>query len=119
MRLHMHTATGADVDHAITYAERMTGAAIGVPRRFDASSRSHARAIELVLTGNARGMSRVAPGEHAASWEQWGHVLSFLFDRDPDMRVTGAYDGEQDFHTKTRGRFGLDTDTADAITDGN
>lgn len=118
VRLHMHTATGDDVDRAIRYAEVMTGAGIGIARRFDATSRTHARAIELVLTGNARGMSRVCPGMHAASWDQWGHVLAFLFDVDPDMRVTGAYDGEHEFHTRTRGAFGLDTDVADALTEG-
>lgn len=118
----MHTATGEDVDRAIRYASRMTNGDVGVLRRFDASSRTHARAVELVLSGNARGMSRVDPTVHAASYEQWGHVLAFLFDRDPDMRVgspgNGGYDGEHAFHTATRGLFGLDTDTADAITDG-
>lgn len=114
MRIHTHFATERDVDRAISYASRRTGGSVGVLRRFTATSRTHARSFELVLSGNARGMSRVDRTVHAASWEQWGHVLSFLYDVDPDIRVgsppNGGYAGFDDFHKKTRHAFPLDTD---------
>ena len=47
--------------------------------------------------------------ERAATWDQWGILLSILLDLDPDMKVGSHklpyYDGADDFHNKTGGRF--------------
>jgi hypothetical protein len=64
---------------------------------------------------NLEGESRRAPnnrgrGGKAATWDQWGVFLGYLFDVDPDM-VCGsslkyaAYRDANDFHIKTNGRF--------------
>lgn len=46
---------------------------------------------------------------YAATWDQWGVMLSCLFTLDPDMKVGSYkhpyYDGREDFHRMTDGRY--------------
>lgn len=40
----------------------------------------------------------------SASWDEWGHFLSSLFDKDPHARA-GYYDGRDDFHARTNSQY--------------
>lgn len=57
---------------------------------------------------NDRGQG-ASMGLYAATWDQWGVLLSSLFFHDPLMKVGGHkrpyYDGADDFHFQTGGRF--------------
>jgi hypothetical protein len=75
-------------------------------------SRSRRGAINLTLTGSdGRTGYRVNSGTQgpgyrgAASWDEWGVVLAFIFDADPDAFVKGVYAGADDFHDRTADRF--------------
>lgn len=52
---------------------------------------------------------RYSTGYYAATWDQWGLLLSDLFYLDPMMKVGGYkrpyYDGADDFHFQTGDRF--------------
>lgn len=54
---------------------------------------------------------------YAATWDQWGVLLGLLFQMDPDMKVGGYkrpyYDGADDFHLATDGRFRNVTELGD------
>lgn len=72
-------------------------------------SRSRDRAFEVKLTGESRrrpnGGNYGADGEaHAATWDQWGVFLAYLFARDESM-TCWAYKGADEFHAKTAYRF--------------
>lgn len=43
----------------------------------------------------------------AASWDQHGQWFARIFDRDPAAVIVanGRYDGREDFHAKTSGRY--------------
>lgn len=47
--------------------------------------------------------------DYAATWDQWGVLLSQVFAADPEARVGGylrpVYNGAADFHRQTDGRF--------------
>jgi len=75
-------------------------------------SRSRRGAINLTLTGSdGRTGYRTYTGTQgegyrgAASWDEWGVVLAFIFDAAPDAFVKGGYAGADDFHDRTAGRF--------------
>lgn len=77
-------------------------------------SRKRARAFEVGLEGDGtKNKRRRNPGtsrdrdrqqEYAATWDAWGRFFAYLFDIDPDMTCY-AYDGRDDFHAKTEGKF--------------
>lgn len=66
-------------------------------------SKSRDHAWEIHLSGNSR---RRGNGKDyfAATWDQWGVFLGYIFDADPQARCW-AYSWEGDFHFKTMGRF--------------
>lgn len=69
-------------------------------------SRSRKRAFKFSLTGSSnhnRGFG--APGK-AATWDEWGIFLAYLFRIDPNAHCgKGSYESEEDFHWKTDNRF--------------
>jgi hypothetical protein len=75
-------------------------------------SRKRDHAWELTLSAAPRkgrryrnnGRTGADTFEAAAYWDEWGIVLSWLFSIDPNM-TCWAYDGAEDFHHKTGGRF--------------
>lgn len=81
-------------------------------------SRSHARAFEVKLTGFGERHTRTkntgyAAGhpedEKAATWDDWGFFISFLYDIDPNA-VWGTvkhpvYENARHFHILTCDRF--------------
>lgn len=79
----------ADTSHTITFSG------------YGGESRSNRRP-------NDRGASR-SWDAYAATWDQWGILLSVLFSLDPYMKVGGHkhpyYDGADDFHRQTGDRF--------------
>jgi hypothetical protein len=106
VRIHT-SATSADLWQAATKA--------GVDYELTThTSRTHARAFEVKLTGASRRRpntnSRTDPDAFAATWDQWGVFLGAIFDADPDARMGGtakrpAYANRPDFDYKTLGRF--------------
>lgn len=84
-------------------------------------SRKRAGAINLTLTGgDGRLGYRTNTGTHgagyqgAASWDEWGVVLAFIFDVDPQAYVKNVYADAEEFHDRTADRFagkGLPEDT--------
>ena len=76
-------------------------------------SRSRTRAFNVKLEGESRrrpnGGSSATYGEsggsgYAATWDQWGVFLGYLFEIDPRM-VTPYYSNKRDFDHKTGSRF--------------
>lgn len=45
-----------------------------------------------------------AGAEYAATWHEWGWLMSYVFLADPEAKF-GPYDGEADFTGKTHGEF--------------
>lgn len=103
MRIHSDTITNRHIIDAASLAR------VEFDRWEDKGSRTRDHAFDVTLTGeskrrpNDRGASR-GTGKFAATWDQWGVFLGFLFDIDPDM-VTPYYENARDFHYKTDGRF--------------
>jgi hypothetical protein len=77
-------------------------------------SRDHAFDVHLVAEqrkGRRRGNSGSygAGYDYAATWDEWGIFFAHLFAIDPEMTCY-AYDGADDYHWQTNGRFRLDDD---------
>jgi len=78
-------------------------------------SRSRDHAFEVSLTGHGArhtrvkntGTSGAAPGEHAATWSDWGRFFAALFAVDPRAKCCN-YNGAADFHKQTHGLFRAD-----------
>jgi hypothetical protein len=106
MKIYSSVLTGEDIRGAVPHGtglEEMTS---------QPKPRLAARAWNVLL--NHPGRTRpFATGTHgaggvgAATYDDYGHFLAPLFERDPDMRVRGqiSYDGSADFHARTEGRF--------------
>lgn len=74
------------------------------------NSRTHATAREVLLEGESgrrsNGGRRGTGDFEAASWDQWGIYLGFIFDQDPTAK-TPYYKDADDFNRATGGRFSL------------
>lgn len=110
MRIH----TNVNQHEDIYAAARQAG--VTLVRCSEHGSRSHARAFDVLLSGDSP--YRLNTGgygshhdEQAASWDQWGIFLGALFDNDPKMKCW-AYADASDFHVKTNWRFDMDDDDA-------
>lgn len=98
MRIHT-TANYTDVRNA---AEK---AGVAVVKCDLHGSRSRPRAFEIKLEGASRRRPNFGASDgYAATWDQWGVFLGFLFDLDPEM-TCWAYKGSAEFHYATMGRF--------------
>ena len=67
-------------------------------------SRSRDHAFDVTLSGNSGRRASFGRDYEAASWDQWGIFLGFIFENDPDA-VCWAYKDAEDFHWKTGDRF--------------
>lgn len=86
-------------------------------------SRSRAAAFEVSLEGNGSWKNSGRYGAatwdmRAATWDEWGAFLGYLFNLDPDMLCGSspkyaAYDGIPDYRFKTGSRFDSGTLPAD------
>ena len=105
MRIHSDILTEQDIFKA-TQATGMENVNGDVSTH---GSRSRARALNVLLTGNST--SRPNSGKHgaqnddyAATWDEWGIFLNALYEIDPNL-VTPYYADAYDFHRKTNDRF--------------
>lgn len=82
-------------------------------------SKSRKGAIEFRLTGDGTKSKRLtntgnagAGDEYAATYDQWGYTLAFLFDVDPRATVSTGYKyaGFDDYHRQTKGKYLLTDD---------
>lgn len=106
MRLHTDRLVESDVHAATAF---LPGVYATVSTH---GSRSHERALEFFLTGNGYAKNTGTSGadwENGATWDEWGVVLQYLFDRDPEAlagsQKNPVYNGAADYHQKTMYRF--------------
>lgn len=105
VRLHLMTATDRDISRAICYAGNRSGRRVGTIRWDEYSSRSHTTARDVVLTGSARHRSQANRDEYAATFDEWGWFLAFLYSVDPDIKCAGIYRDGDEFRRKLGDRF--------------
>ena len=102
MRFHADKITREDVRAAAQFAE------VNVEYLSEHKSRKAARAFEIKIGGSsnrlAQGFNHHGEVFNAATWDEWGMFIAFLFDRNPDM-IAGDYAGEDNFHYTTGWRF--------------
>lgn len=101
MRLHTDHLTAADVHRATA---KLPGVYAEVTEH---GSRSHARALEVKLTGNGR--VNASNTGYGATWDEWGAVIGALYLIDPGA-VWGSvkrptYADAEHYHAVTGDRF--------------
>lgn len=106
--------------HLSTILEAARQARVYLVKCDEHGSRSRSRAFEIKLEGDSRrrpngGQSGAGSG-YAATWDQWGVFLAFIFAAD-DTASCWAYAGAADFHYKTNGRFEDRSDEVDYATE--
>jgi hypothetical protein len=112
VKIHSDTLTSGDLHSAANAAGVWVDA-------IERGSRSRRRAFDFRLAGDSsrprnsgtHGAERVA----SATWDQHGHWMADLFDRDP-AAIIGPYDGRDDFHQQTDGAY-ADPDPQQSPTD--
>ncbi len=97
MRIHSDTITTQNIAAAASYAR------VGIEVLTEHGSRSRAKAFEVQLSGSS---SYRAQGGWwlAATWDEWGNFLHFLYGVDDNMlagQPSYGYDGQDDFLSKT------------------
>lgn len=116
MRIHTNTITLLDLRDAVREASHISGAVVWLEREDEHGSRTHARAFDVILEGDGtanrrrRNFGTAQTYErwevhYAASYEQWGYFLGYLYALDPTMKCTDHYKDAADFHAKTGGQF--------------
>lgn len=88
MRIHTNENTMSN----IMSAARMARVSLDVLESHN--SKTHDAAFEVILSGASRRRQNTGKSsrerEFAATWDQWGVFLAFLFHIDPDMRAGGS-----------------------------
>lgn len=101
MRIHTDTLTQLNVFEAARHARVEVDMSSHGSRKRD-------HAFNVLLTGESRRRPNSGKGgasdDYAATWDQWGVFLAFLFNLDPHM-VTPYYADANEFHTRTSDRF--------------
>lgn len=67
-------------------------------------SRKRDHAFGVTLTGSSHHRSQADRDNHAATWDEWGMFLGYLFRVDPNM-TCWAYQDRNDFRFQTDWRF--------------
>ena len=114
MRIHSDTLTKADLVNALQMGKTDE---VFLLHCIEKMSRSRNHAFEVTLRGHGKrhtrrpNNSRHGGGRSdefmAATYEDWGWWLTFLYQRDPQMR-SDYYSNAGDFHKKTNGQFVLE-----------
>lgn len=91
--------------HNISAAAKEAG--VGLARNSLAGSRSYRRAFDVILTGSARHKVMHNPHIVAATYDEWGWFISYLYDIDTDAKI-GPYKHSADFAEKTEWKFDTD-----------
>lgn len=111
MRLHVDTIRAQDIYQA---AHALPGVSVDVTTH---NSRTRTLAYDVHLTGTSgrRANSGRYGGtsdtdDYAATWDEWGMFLAYLYERDSRMRAGGTakrpvYRDADDFHWQTQYRF--------------
>src|SRR4051794_10856978 len=122
MRIHSDWIDNLHLTQAVSYAQEMLPehGTIWIEECDLTGSRKRKRALTFRLEGDGSHSKRkVNSGKwgggdnYAATWDQWGWTLAFLFDVDPKATVSTGhkYDGFDDYHAQTKGAYLL-TDLA-------
>ena len=77
------------------------------------NSRSRGQAFDITLTGeskrrpNGGTVNRLVhnPDAYAATWDQWGVFLAYLFEHDTTLTIPRVYEDVDQFNHKTDFRF--------------
>lgn len=96
MRIHT-SATEADLETAADLA------GVNFVRVAEHGSRTRERAFEVILSGSSS-QTIQGGGRKAATWDEWGVFLAYLYGIDPDL-CCWAYNSVHGFNTLTGGRF--------------
>jgi hypothetical protein len=116
MRIHTYLAKDM-LETALSSAGRDHGAThLDFFKLEQYGSRKRDRAFEVRLEGygsrHRRPLMWAPRGAHpyakAPTWDDWGWFLLEVFTLDP-RAIAGNYNGLDDFHAQTEGRFNLDT----------
>lgn len=67
-------------------------------------SRSRDHAFDVILSSHNGRQAGWGLDYQAATWDEWGIFLAYIFDADPDA-VCWAYKSADDFHWQTGDRF--------------
>lgn len=97
MRIHTDNLGHAAIRHAADYA----GVSVELLEARGSRKRDHA--FEVALSGSSPyngGSSKVEWPYKAATWDEWGQFIDYLFTLEPDA-IIGHYDGDADFMIKT------------------
>ena len=97
MRIHTNVLTERDFYEA----EKVAG--VQMESFSKHGSRSREKAFNVLLSG-ASTRNAQSNNFKAATWDQWGIFLNYLFQKDEDAK-TDYYDGLGDFEFKTDRRF--------------
>ena len=101
MRLHTDKITRADLYNAARYA------VVSLNEVTEHGSRTRAGSFDVYLEGSSNRQSNRR--EHkAATWDEWGIFMSFLYEIDPDAvwgTKSWGYSDVEDFNRKTQDRF--------------
>lgn len=101
MRIHTNLCLGM-VEAAAKHA------GVTLERRKLYGSKSHDHAFDIILSGTSGRRASFGAEHEAATWDEWGMFLGYLFENDPEAKCIGAggiYKNDGDFHWQTDGRF--------------
>jgi hypothetical protein len=99
MRIHTDTLTTGD------FYDAARKAGVTIDRNGMHGSRSRARAFDFILSGSSNRRQNFGGDGQAATWDEWGIFLSWLFAVDPNATVPKVYEGLAEFERKTFARF--------------
>ena len=113
MRVHSDILTPADVRDAAREASERTGSTIYVESSARHGSRRRDHALEISLSADGKlskrrrntGTRGGGGADYAATWEQWGWVLAYLFEVADDLTIPRVYVDRDAFHAATRWQF--------------
>lgn len=96
-------------EHLKSAVAGLDGVNVRIDIRRASRKRDHSWDVALVAEPRPgrrrRNTGRYGLGDdYAATWDEWGVFLSWLFSYDPDA-VCGDYDDKEHFHWSTGGRF--------------
>lgn len=102
MRIHANNLTTSEIYKAARIAR------VEIEHLTEHGSRKRAHAFEVKLSGESRRRpnNNGAHGDvFAATWDQWGVFLAYLFDADNEITIPTAYVDRENFQFKTDARF--------------
>jgi hypothetical protein len=98
MRIHTNEVLSGDIYDAAK-AARVTVVRAGLH-----NSRIRDHAWDIALEGESRRATMAGTGK-AATWDQWGVFLDYLFMEDDDLTIPRVYPTRYDFDARTAYRF--------------